>query len=104
MSIIDGLLNQTVTSISSYTKDVYGDKTFTVIYSDVSCRWQEILEEEVLPTGKVVTYTVKMFLMPNIVVKRGNKVIKDGAEFIVRKIHTLCNLDGEVDHFEIYLN
>ena len=104
MSIISGLLNQTATSISSYTKDVYGDKTYTVVYSDVSCRWQEILEEEILGTGKVITYTIKMFLMPSVKVKRGYKVIRDGANFTVRKINTLCDLDGEVDHFEVYLN
>ena len=35
MSIISGLLNNTITSINSVTRNAYGDTTRTIVYSDV---------------------------------------------------------------------
>ena len=104
MSLVTGLLNQTITSISSYSKDVYGDKTYTVIYQDVPCRFQEILEQELLPTGESITYTVKVWLYPDILIRRGYKVIKDSTNYIIQKISIKYNLDGKADHIECFLN
>lgn len=39
--LIDGLLNQTITSISSVTRDGYGRVVSTELYTNVKCRWQE---------------------------------------------------------------
>jgi len=104
MSLVTGLLNQNITSISSYSKDVYGDKTYTVIYQDVPCRWQEILEQELLPTGESITYTIIVWFYPDISIRRGYKIIKDSTNYIVQKISVKYDLDGNADHIQGFLN
>lgn len=104
MALVDGLLNQTVTSISKSTTDGYGDRSYTVIYTDTPCRWQEMVTEVILATGEVVTYTVKMFLNSNINIKEEYRVIKDSKSYTVRKVDKKVDLEGNVDHLEVYLN
>lgn len=104
MSIISGLLNQTLTSISSVTKDGFGDISSTVVYSDIPCRFQEMIEQEVLATGEVVTYTVKMFLYPDIDIRKGYSVVYNLKTYTVQKVNPKYDLDGEKDHLEVWCN
>jgi len=103
MSLVSGLLNQTITSISKPTRDLYNDKIFVVVYTDVPCRWQEITEHELLPTGEMLTYTVQVWLCPELVIKRGYKLIKDSREYFVMKIEKRVDLAGQVDHIKVWL-
>ena len=98
MSLVSGLLNQNITSISSFTKDVYNDKTYTVMYSDTPCRWQESTEMESLPTGEVITYTVKIWLFPEIEIKKGHRITKDNKNYTVMKINKKYDIDGDVSY------
>lgn len=104
MSIVAGLLNQTITSIQKSSDDGYGDKTYTTIYSDVSCRWQEMIENETLPNGKVITYTIKAFLFPDLNIRRGYRVIKDNRSYTIQKYDKKVDLQGNDDHWEVWLN
>ena len=104
MSIIAPLLKQTITSISSVSQDGYGDETYTVIYSDVPCRWQEEITQEVLATGQVVTYLIKAFLLPDYDVKENFRVIKDSKNYTIRKIDHKYDIPGNKDHLEVFLN
>ena len=104
MSIIASLMNHTITSISKSSVDGYGDETYTVIYSDVPCRWQEEITQEILPTGQVVTYTIKAFLLPNYDLKENFRVIKDSKNFTIRKINPKYDISGQKDHLEVFLN
>ncbi|MBU0958538.1 MAG: hypothetical protein KKB31_01205 [Nanoarchaeota archaeon] len=103
-SIIAPLLNQTIDYVKKISVDGYGDETYTVIYSDVPCRWQEEITQEILINGQVVTYTIKAFLLPNYDLKENFRVIKDSKNYTIRKIDHKYDISGTKDHLEAYLN
>ena len=76
MSLVSGLLNQIVDNIYSVTTDGYGDKTTTTLYSNVSCRWEENVEQEVTIGGELIKYDIKMWVLPEISVKEGYRISK----------------------------
>ena len=43
--ITNDMLNQTITTIYTTTRDGYGAITKSVVYSDIECRWQEKFEQ-----------------------------------------------------------
>jgi hypothetical protein len=61
-SLISGLLNQEITTISSTTKDGYGRATKTTVYSDVKCRWQEGFQEVLDKNGAQVLAKIEVWL------------------------------------------
>ena len=53
-SLITPFLQQTVTSISTVSRDGYGDETYAVAYTAVRCRWQESTRQLVNISGEQV--------------------------------------------------
>jgi hypothetical protein len=104
MSLVAGLLNQNLDYLKSVTTDGYGDISTTTLYSDIPCRWQEMIEQEVLATGEVITYTVKMFLYPNIDIRKGYQAVYDLKTYTVQKVNPKYDLIGQKDHLEVYLS
>jgi len=104
MSIVTGLLNQSIDTIYSISQDGYGDVTETTLYTDTSCRWQDIFEQEVLATGKTITYNVKVWLFPDVVVREGYRFVKDNKTYTAKKLNMKYDLDGNKSHWEVYLN
>ena len=103
MSLVSGLLNQIVDNIYSVTTDGYGDKTTTTLYSDVSCRWEENVEQEVTIGGELIKYDIKMWVLPEISVKEGYRVSKNSKTYVVVKTAKKYDINGICDHVEIYL-
>jgi len=103
MSLVSGLLNQTVTSISSVSSDGYGDVTETVVYSGTPCRWQESIEQEAQVGGELIRYNIEMWLLPEITIKEKYRVIKDLKTYVVVKAIKRYDLDGNHDHTKVYL-
>ena len=103
MSLISGLINQTVDTIYSITKDGYGDVTTTTLYSDVRCRWQESIEQEVTIGGELIKYNVEMWLLPEITIKESYRISKNSETYVVVKVAKKYDLDGVHDHTKVYL-
>jgi len=58
-SLVAGLLNQTIDTIYSTSSSGYGDKTETILYTNIPCRWQEISVLNVDAAGEKIDYEVK---------------------------------------------
>ena len=103
MSLIAGLCNQTITSISSATVDGYGDETFTVKYNDVPCRWEEAIEQVVTAVGEVRTYIIVAYLLPGYSLEYNYEVLKDSEKYRILAFENKRGIDGKVDHIKVYL-
>ncbi len=76
MSLVAGLLNQTISSIYSTTKNGYGDVTRTELYTDVPCRWQEKVNRVINPKGEIVESRIDVWLLPSYTVNEDYEVVK----------------------------
>lgn len=103
MSIISGALNQTIDSIKSVTSNEYNDKTLTVVYSDVRCRWQEKITQVVNSIGEEVTSKVQVWILPTITIKEGYRIVKDSITYVVVAYEKEYDLNGIHDHTKCYL-
>ncbi len=103
MSIITLFLNNTITSISSTTSDAYNDKTPTVVYSNVKCRWEEVFIEEAKPAGITKEFQIRCWILPSYVIKSGYQVVYEGRIFEVVGLEKYTNIDGQHDHTMMYL-
>ena len=104
MSIISSAMNQTITSISSVTSNEYNDKTTTVVYNDVRCRWQEKTSMITTSSGEEVTSRIQVWVMPTISVLEGYRVIKDDVTYVIVGYEKRYDLNGNHDHTAIFLN
>lgn len=103
MSLIAGLCNQTITSVSSASVDGYGDETFTVLYNDVPCRWQETVEQVVSDNGELRTYGVIAYILPGYSLDYNYEILKDSIKYRIVQFENKYGLDGRVDHIKVYL-
>jgi len=103
MSIIAMGLSQTITSIASVTANEYNKKTATVIYNDIRCRWQESVTQVVSAIGEQVISKVQVWVMPDIIVKEGYRVIKDSITYVVVAYEKWYDIGGIHDHTKVYL-
>ena len=103
MSLIAGLCNQNITSISSATVDGYGDETFTVKYSDVPCRWEDAVGQVVSGTSELVVYEIIAYIFPNYEIEYNYEIIKDDVKYRILAFENKRGLGGKVDHIKVYL-
>lgn len=104
MSLVSGLLNQTLTSISSITKDGYGDVSTTVLYSDTPCRIQYGVTRVVKATGEVITYKIKLFLYPDMDIREGYQIVYDSKTYTVKEVDPKFDIGGQKSHLELWCN
>jgi len=104
MSIVSGLLNQTIDSISSFTLDGYGDKSFKEIYTFVNCRWQERLQIIISDKGEEITSKVEVWMLSKYSdIKYGWKIVKDDETYMVVGKAIAYNLSGQPEYLKLYL-
>ncbi len=103
MSIVTLFLNNTITSISSTTSDAYNDKTPTVIYSNVKCRWEEVFIEEAKAVGITKEYQIRCWILPDLDIKSSYQVVYEGKIYEVVGLEKYTNIDGQHDHTMMYL-
>ena len=103
MSIVAGLLNQTIDSIKSVTIDGYGDTTAVTLYTYQPCRWQESVKQTTDSTNEEVTSTVEMWLFPDITIKENYQVVKDGVTYKVINVSKKYDIDGVHDFTKVLL-
>jgi len=104
MSILEGLLGQSIDSICSITTDGYGDTTQTIVYSDVPCRWQNITERIVNSINEEVTATIKIWLLPVYSdVLYSYQIVQNSKTYNIQLIKSVYDLDGNLDHIKMFL-
>lgn len=103
MSLVSGLLNQTIDSIYSTTKDGYGDLTRTLVYSDIPCRWQEKVNHVVGIKGEIVESRVDVWIEPSYTISESYEVVKSSEIYKVIAKEIRYDLSGNADHIRLYL-
>lgn len=103
MSLISGLIKQTVDYVYSVAKDRYGDTTRTVVYKNVKCKWSESSRRSIIVGSEKLTYNCIMYLLPSYPVQLDYEVIKDGVSYTVVKIDKKYNLGGHLDFYKVYV-
>jgi len=103
MSIISGLLNQNIDTVSSTSKDKYNDVTLTTVYSDLECRWEEKIGRTIGKDAEEKTYTVEVWIMPDYTVNHDYIITKDSKTYRVVGKENRYNLNGEIDHVKLFI-
>jgi len=113
MSLVDGLLNQTITTIRSITLDAYNDvSASSTVYSNVPCRWQEnskltVDQRERLSgaglQSKIAEASVEVWLDSSYEISTDYEFVKGGEVYKVVAVEKKYDIDGVVDHVKVYL-
>ena len=108
MSIVTGLLNQTITTVSSIVIDGYGAKTKTTAYSNVPCRWQEKFQTILDNKGQEVLARIEVWL-PNtfnnstISIDIDYIFLYNSIEYDVIAYVNHINMSGEREYIKVFL-
>ena len=103
MSIVSGLLNNTVDYIYSLSKDRYGTKTRTLSSSGVACRWQERVKRLSSKTGDTIFSNVEVWLEPDITVAETYEIVKDSETYKIVGVSKHYGLSGSHEYTKLYL-
>jgi hypothetical protein len=103
MSLIAGLTNQTIDTISSTSENEYGDLSKTTIYTSIPCRWWETegrVHDEVM---NLKDYKIEVWLLPDYPVGYNYIFTKDSEDYKIVRIENRVDLGGTLDHIKVYL-
>lgn len=108
MSIVTGLLNQTITTIYSTTIDGYGAVTKTTVYSNISCRWQEKHQVVLDSKGQEVIARIQVWLPDThnnstITIDNDYVFLYNGIEYTVIAYSPHYNILGEREYIKVFL-
>ena len=110
MSLVSGLLNQTVTSISSVSKDEYGDDTTTVLHQNVACRWEDKIvklvrnnDSNVRENADIIEAQSEMWVESDISIDYNYIVVRNGKNYKVIEFKENIDLSGNHDHTKVWL-
>jgi len=103
MGLADGLFNQTVTSISSITRNTYGDPAASLLYSNTKCRWQGKIGVVFSKTTEERSYQVEMWVASSCQIDVDYQVEKDSEKYIVVGVLPAVSLEGTLDHKKVFL-
>lgn len=106
--MIADLLKQTVTTISSVSRDGYGTITTTPVYSNVECRWEEKFQLVLNKEGNEVMAQIECWL-PTQIEGSATSIDTDyvflfgGAEYTVLAYSNNYNIRGQREYVKAYL-
>jgi hypothetical protein len=103
MSIVAMFLKDKITSIFSTTSDEYNDKTETVVYSNIPCRWENQMLEKAKVSGIQKEFSIRCWILPRYIVKSGYRFLFEGVTYEVVGFETYANVFGQADHTVVYL-
>ncbi len=108
MSLVSGLLNQTITSIYSTATDGYGVKTQTLVYSTVACRWQEKIGLVIDKNNEEKQYTVEAWvdtthIDTTITINVDYDIVFGEETYVVIGTEKRYDINGVWDHTKLYL-
>ena len=103
MSLISAFVNNTITTISSATTDAYNDKTLTMVYENIPCRWEEAMNETAKVNGMMVEFGVRCWLLPSYEIKSDYHFLFEGNSYEVVGLEKYRDVSGKHDHTVVYL-
>lgn len=104
MSLVAGLLNQSIDMLSSVTTDGWGDITKVSKYSDVPCRWEPVQGTVLTRENEEVIYQVAVWFDNNISDIDYDWIItKSGRDYRILSIQNEYDLGGDLDHILVFL-
>ena len=107
--MIADLLNQTVTTIYSTSRDGYGTITKTTVYSNVECRWEEKFQLVLNKEGNEVMAQIECWL-PNQIEGSSISISNDyiflfgGTEYTVLAYSNNYNILGQREYVKAFLS
>ena len=96
-------MNQSLTEISRSTTDKYQDKTWTVLYQFVPCRFSYETGRERLEAEERLTVTAVCYLEPKYIIQEDDRVVYIGEYYLVHRVIPVPDLFGKIDHLKILL-
>ena len=103
MSLVDGLLKQTIDTVSSVAKDGWGNDAKTTVYSNLRCRWSPKKGHVVSPTEDIKEYTVEVWINSSSTIKYDYVITKSSEDYRIVSIEERYNIDGILDHIKLFL-
>lgn len=104
MTLLSGLANQNIDSISSVTQDRYGDDTETVEFVNVPCRWQQSMQRIVDSEAEDIVSNVQVWVFPDYEdIDNGWKLTKGTKTYTVAQKESRYDLAGKLDHVKLFL-
>jgi len=103
VSLLDGLANQTIDTISSVTRDAYSKETLTTVYLNVPCRWQESTVRSQSILSEKLDYDIIAWIAPTYTILSSYIVTKDSENYKIVKIRKHYDLAGTLDHISLLL-
>ena len=103
MSLISVFLNQTINSISSVSIDGRNNKTTTIVYSNVPCRWTASTKRVLDNNNEEKIATVECWIGPEYVIRYDYQIIKGTTAYRIISINEKYDLAGNLDHFKLFL-
>jgi hypothetical protein len=108
LSIVTDLLNQTITSISSVSRDGWGDITKTAYYTNIKCRWQERFNQVINKEGQEVLAKIEVWLPTE---HEGTEIsiaidyifLYNNNEYTVLAYSDKYNMSGEREYIKVFL-
>jgi hypothetical protein len=103
-SLVSGLLNQNIDTVSSVVRDAYGDETKSTIWENVPCRFEIATLRTQGTTVEVLSYRARAWLYSDYEdIAKEYIVTKDDEDYKISAIEKHYNLEGELDHIVLIL-
>jgi len=103
MSLISGLLNQSLNYVYEVTLDGYGDSTRKIIYKDVPCRWVETIKVIADRNANLRQARVEVWILPDYDIKSDYEIEYNNEIYKIVALEKRYTLSGEHDHTKLYL-
>jgi len=104
MSLIWIFAYQTITSISSRTRDEWGDYTNTSVYTNVPCRFVHDTAQFRKSTSEDKIVDALAYIPPSYTSVAEDQVVVFGGEtYIITKVYRERDLWGNIDHYKLDL-
>lgn len=103
MSLVSGLLNQVIDTISSVSRNEYNKETLTTVYSDIPCRWQESKIRRQTNVMENLDFNIIAWLDPDYDIESSYIVTKGSKNYKIKNIGKHYDLSGKLDHISLYL-
>ena len=102
MSLVSGLLNQTV-SVYSVTTDGYGDNVRTLVYSSLPCRLQNKIEVVLSKEGTEKPSKAQLWYEPEYTINDNYQIYTGSEYYMIISKEAKIDLSGTTDHYKLYL-
>ena len=104
MSLLSAFFNQKIGTICTISRNEYGDKVLSAIYTNVPCRWQETNRTVMQSESEIKRIRADVWLNDSYSSITENYIfIKDGKQYKVYSVELRYNLDGNIDHVRVEL-